>query len=499
MSGNRGLCRSLCRLPWHIVETGEERWPFSMCDLCALDYLPKLQAAGVKAIKIEGRLKNAAWVRDAVSIYRRALDGADALFLRREAEKLGAYAGRRMTSAYLEGCRTGLTAIAARPAAQKPFANRAIQSETENARGYRLEIITAGGEWRFSISYAERTETWLIKAPSVKRRARALSLDDFLAACREVPMQGIRLAAVNVDDPTPLLPPRVARGLRQRISAFLHACRKKSGVEVGVQPRAAALALLQRSGGASGDRILGASPDRVRLRAIDVERFLRSAERRSLTGIIVEEASDISSLKRLAGDLEICVALPSAFFEEDIAICQALVAEAAAHGATIEANTWAAVRLATSSRARWEAGPGLAVLNSTAAQFWKDLGAVCVCISCEASRKQIEDLCRRAATPLSLTVYGRPALAVTRAHLEDDLYDKTLADRRGIKLRLRRSGGMTLLRPLEPFSWLSITNANIKTLHIVVDLCGEEDPIAAWRTLPQQRGGFIFNYERGMR
>ncbi|MCX7934934.1 MAG: hypothetical protein N3A66_06710, partial [Planctomycetota bacterium] len=96
-------------------------------------------------------------------------------------------------------------------------------------------------------------------------------------------------------------------------------------------------------------------------------------------------------------------------------------------------------------------------------------------------------------------VYGRPLLAVARASLDSEIYGTILTDRRGIKLCAERLRGLTIVRPLEPFSWLALSNPAIKVCHLVADLCGERDPLAAWRTLPYQRCGFLFNYARELR
>jgi putative protease len=43
-------------------------------DLCLLNYLPELVHAGVSSLKIEGRMRHAEFLRETVSIYRRAID-----------------------------------------------------------------------------------------------------------------------------------------------------------------------------------------------------------------------------------------------------------------------------------------------------------------------------------------------------------------------------------------------------------------------------------------
>ncbi len=71
-SGNRGQCRQVCRFPFR--GKGGERYPFSMKDMNALEYVGELARMGVSSLKIEGRLKNAAYVAETVSAYRAVLD-----------------------------------------------------------------------------------------------------------------------------------------------------------------------------------------------------------------------------------------------------------------------------------------------------------------------------------------------------------------------------------------------------------------------------------------
>ncbi|MFH0920725.1 MAG: peptidase U32 family protein [Fibrobacterota bacterium] len=71
-SGNRGECRQVCR---HGFETDAgTRYPFAMKDLNAAPILQKILETRPAALKIEGRLKNADYVSQTVSMYRRLLD-----------------------------------------------------------------------------------------------------------------------------------------------------------------------------------------------------------------------------------------------------------------------------------------------------------------------------------------------------------------------------------------------------------------------------------------
>ena len=71
-SGNRGKCAQPCRLPYQI--NGRECYPLSLKDLCTIDILGELIEAGIKSLKIEGRMKSAQYVAGVTSIYRKYID-----------------------------------------------------------------------------------------------------------------------------------------------------------------------------------------------------------------------------------------------------------------------------------------------------------------------------------------------------------------------------------------------------------------------------------------
>lgn len=78
-SGNRGECAQPCRRRYSLVDrTGQvlvrDRHLLSLKDLCLADHLEELIDAGVRSFKIEGRLKDRAYVTNVVSHYRQQLD-----------------------------------------------------------------------------------------------------------------------------------------------------------------------------------------------------------------------------------------------------------------------------------------------------------------------------------------------------------------------------------------------------------------------------------------
>jgi putative protease len=83
-SANRGACAQACRLPYELVvdgavrDLGDRAFLLSPEDLEASALVPELAAAGVRALKIEGRLKGPEYVAAATTLYRRAVDALGA-------------------------------------------------------------------------------------------------------------------------------------------------------------------------------------------------------------------------------------------------------------------------------------------------------------------------------------------------------------------------------------------------------------------------------------
>lgn len=81
-SANRGQCAQACRLPYELLVDGEltplgdARYLLSPGDLYALEQTPEIVAAGVGALKIEGRYKDSDYVALTTNAYRKAVDEA---------------------------------------------------------------------------------------------------------------------------------------------------------------------------------------------------------------------------------------------------------------------------------------------------------------------------------------------------------------------------------------------------------------------------------------
>lgn len=84
---NRGKCAQPCRWKYHLVEEKRPGEYFEITedggtyilnsrDMCMIDHIPELLAAGVTSLKIEGRTKSAYYAAAITNAYRQAVDAA---------------------------------------------------------------------------------------------------------------------------------------------------------------------------------------------------------------------------------------------------------------------------------------------------------------------------------------------------------------------------------------------------------------------------------------
>ena len=118
-SANRGSCYQLCRRGYEVtdLETGmkleiDNKYIMSPKDLCTVEFLDKMIAAGVTVFKIEGRARSGEYVRTVTRAYRDAADAVLAGTFTPEyaaslKEKLATVFNRGFWDGYNQGARLG--------------------------------------------------------------------------------------------------------------------------------------------------------------------------------------------------------------------------------------------------------------------------------------------------------------------------------------------------------------------------------------------------------
>ncbi|MCC8190741.1 MAG: U32 family peptidase [Planctomycetes bacterium] len=533
-SGNRGLCASPCRVPW-AVDGETVGTAMSMRDLVTVDRLAELDAAGVDAIKIEGRLKKPEWVKEAVGLYRQALGprkarrtaprtvDTDTLI---RARRLAAYAGRESTSAYLDGSFCGLTGVAARKSTraatdaidefleERPRRGRGNPPrEDGDADGYSLELSITDKGISCRCRYHDRSEAWRMPKTRIKREKKAVSVEELIAHLRANPVGEAHLREWYTNEPDFMLPPRNVKAVIATVAAFINRLtgRADDGVDAVLKaplPAEARAALAAPPRDPANCRQLGERPNMARVSVKQLNSSLLPVLRD--VDLVLQNATirDMDFVAKFVDPHEFIVALPDVYFPAESAEVGELGEYCRDKGIRVEANCWGSIWLCRHLGLRFTTGPGLPVLNHLAVKCLRDLGAEGATVSMEADRRQIEDISESAPLPLTLLVYARPVLAYTRIPAADLLpaseaavtADGAWTDRRGISLQPESASAITVFRSLTAFDWKSLTNDKIRVANLAIDLSGESYPVDIWKRFlrPGGKKGFLFNYDRGL-
>lgn len=169
-SANRGACAQACRLPYELLCEGRPvaspgEHLLSPADLCAIDSLEDLVAAGVASFKIEGRMKAPEYVGTVVAAYRRVLDAVlaerAAQATDEERTALASAFSRGFTTAYLLGERGNAMMSYQRPNNRGAFVGRVrevrdgrafLALEQPLAPGDLVEFWTRKGHARLTVA-----------------------------------------------------------------------------------------------------------------------------------------------------------------------------------------------------------------------------------------------------------------------------------------------------------------------------------------------------------
>jgi len=106
-SGNRGRCAQPCRLPYTLKDNMDkdvkQGYLLSPKDLCLISELGVMSDIGVKAIKIEGRLKRPEYVAVVTKIYRKYIDNPGKVSAQDMQDLLNAFNRSGFSKAYFSG------------------------------------------------------------------------------------------------------------------------------------------------------------------------------------------------------------------------------------------------------------------------------------------------------------------------------------------------------------------------------------------------------------
>jgi putative protease len=464
-SGLRGRCVQPCRrrYAWQGRKGSGSGYFFSMNDLQGLELLDQLRLAGVDSLKIEGRMRNAAYVGNVVKGYRLALDRPDDREARREALKfLDLAMGRKPTRGYFPGphpqdaltphhsgnvgrflgkvksVRGQLVALQLHDGLRRGDRLRVHQEESGDRQAFSLKEIRVGKQL---VEAAKVGDTVLIECPGQVRVG-----DSFF----KVDLAGRRGGGSTIKPEKFAGRGAVGKQLAARVRNITTALFEAGNVGGGGGRKR------ERSGG--GHRSPQLPPLWVKSEDLQLlrQRFPVGVERLVLV-LTPQVLSGFSRIKvSPALTRRLIWALPPL-------IDQALVDEYRQMIAALITQGFRDWQIASLGQLEFFAGRDcrlsgdyrLNVLNSLAARFWREQGVAAGQIAIETDRANLSAfLGHPGFVAAGMTVYGFPPLFTSRFVGTPLQYGRELLSPRGEGFVLRQAWGYTLATADHPFSLL---------------------------------------------
>ncbi|MFA6814705.1 MAG: U32 family peptidase [Lentisphaeria bacterium] len=505
-SGNRGACASPCRFVWKNKALPDDSRPFSMHDLCSIQQVSEFKEMAIASLKIEGRLKSPAWVHQAVSLYRSAIDKTDPIpVLYKKAQTLGFYTGRQVTDAYYQGIHTGLTGESARLANSELSVSELKKPDVPSKKSIVTAHFIFDDKGGLVITWQWQEEKASVRIPpqKISHVKRAISLGDIFAKL-SLPDNSL---PVNIELPNEfqkkLFPKRIASVIESSLADFIHLMQKdKDGmVRISIPDKIRQLVTPPKvTANTKNAKTIGNPVEYLRLELSETKLLSSIPEsyRVIFAWYPLNKKENQQQQKWLADNRQkiYAVALPAVLYEEDLPAVESILEFAEKSSFIIEVNSWDAWYLVKKKNLSFMAGPGLAVLNSLAADMLYKVGCKSVAVSPEIDQAQLEALCEYGTVPLMLTVFSRPMLFQTR--VQDSVpCPSTVEDGRNIRMISQQVGTLVVFRPIIPMDWRDIRNKKIQVHGMILDLCGAQNPEDDLKT--KNKTPFRFNYDRQLR
>ncbi len=462
-SANRGRCAGPCRLPYS-VNGGKSRHMLSLKDMCTLNEVSDLARAGVKTVKIEGRLKRPEYVSSVTSAYKKALktglkapksdiEFLSSIFSRQGFTKdyLMGESGRDMfgmrDETYTDRAKRALNAEKARideiPLLEKNRQDTPVNFEIFIERDKPTKLIAKAGEV---------VATAVGATPEIARN-RAVSFEDVEKALSKLGDTRFYLGEISASIGEGLMIAQSAlNALRRDVTELLDSLYKD-------EDKSIAFSLTKRC------------PEHVKAKKTElygtfthVGQIPENASNLSRIFIGIEEFSQRQNeIKALVGEgLKIGVILPKIFFDKEEKVLTPMLKQAKEIGACCGlVYNVAGISLAKEYFDEVIGDVGLNVYNSYSIEALKELGADMLTLSQELSYAKIADL--KMSVPCGILAYGRQPLMLSQNCLYKNEFTcnskcklpATLTDRQGEDFIVMRDA---------PFCRNTVLNA--KTLYV---------------------------------
>ncbi len=490
-SGLRGRCVQPCRRRYTWTGKGrgggQSGYFFSMNDLAAVELIPQLAAAGVRSLKIEGRMRSPRYVAAVVAAYRLVLDAppGDPAALTAARQRLGEAMGRRSTSGYfttpqpadalsphhsgnvglflgrLDACGGGRAQLTLREPLRCGDRLRLHQEKSGERQAFTLKDLEYRG---VAVAEAPAGKAVTILLPETAAAGDSLYKVD-VSERRQAEGEGPRLAPERFARRLP------AGAIAKRAERVLEALRREGVHSLVARPRTAPQRPV-RPQAARGRGKKGGEGDRFVwwLKVADfglLRQPLPELPERLVVTLTAQTAAQFQRQQRQLGPLakRLVWALPPIILEADLAFYRQAIGSLVRSGFTDwQLGHIGQVALFGKPAAGGTAPRGgrfnlmgdytLNILNSLALRCVGELGLRRAQLAIESDRDNLRAVGPGHGVVTGMTVYGAVPLFIARLKASHFQYERPLVSPKGERLVLKEAWGQTVAVADSVFSLL---------------------------------------------
>jgi putative protease len=506
--GGRGSTRGRCTQPCRRrYKTGKHTgYFFSPSDLSAIDILPELKELGVKAVKIEGRMRSATYVASVVKAYRLALDALetdDSKAIDQAKRLIEASMGRRLSNGFYrpDGRKDILAPHISGNIGQ--WIGTVKQGGKNEATIYLKRDLSVGDRIRAHFPDTDERKSLTLRKIEIGGKS-AITAEPGQTVTMTLPFcSPPRTAFFKVDSKshkTGLSRQKIWETIKRNIGD-----KTESPRNISVSKIHEILSSYKRQGHPSKK-----SKELFTLRFNLKQPVIDAISLSGYRTIMTLSKNDWRYFSKMLPAYQrvresVYWSLPPIIREKDISFFQKLIRQLLKKGfRNWEITNLGHLQFFKKSDITLQAGPQLNLLNSWAFKAVGWMGISFAVVSIEADRNDIKDLLLKNPLPAPvMTIYGHPPLFTSRLIPKRLKHGQSIASIRKERFRISLDGDISYLVPQQAFSLVPFQRelSKMGCRNFIIDLSREAKPTAVLFTILKKRCAqncSYFNYKRGL-
>ncbi len=480
-SGNRGLCMAPCRVIWN--KENKLNTYFSMKDLSIIRFLGSLKDSNIKALKIEGRLKNALWVKMITGFYRKALDNIEHLKnVENLIDELKKYSAREISSGHLfsHDELTGENKDWNKYEKIESNYNEALYKEKNE-----IHINFIESQIKITFKIFENESNLYIKIPSIPKKAKPISLTKQLDLIKNdafiiennfqiyINKNNITISSTSIQK----IKNEIINHIKNIIKKEEALPELSKDILEFIQPKKVDI---------KRDKKLGEFPDNIIITGKQIEKIQNMDIKIDTIVVSLENEINIEKLKSLQVKHIIIISIPAVMYENKAKEINKKILNLYNSGFNdFEANSLTGMEILRKLNCNKSLGIDYPIMNHLSGDFYNELGFKSVYCSTESEISVYKSLSGFSKISLNALVFGRIILFQSRVDSPAFQNNMLFKDKFNVEIECIKLDEINIFVSTKCFSLVGekIKNENIYFNNLTADLRYFKEPIKILKKL----------------